>query len=128
MSIIYGVAGVPKTQGSMRHVGRGRMVHAKGLIEWRDKVVQATKDQADLTDAIHEPVHVNLRFTLPRPKTVTRLFPTAKQDIDKLARAVLDGLVIGGLLNDDGQVITLRASKEYGPAPGVLIGVRIHGS
>ncbi len=67
-------------------------------------------------------VEVSLVFTLKKPKTVTRSEPFIRPDIDKLSRAVLDGLT-GVAYEDDEQVVKLTAVKEYGDTEGVLIRV-----
>lgn len=65
-------------------------------------------------------VEVSLIFTLKKPKTVTRSEPFIRPDIDKLSRAVLDGLT-GVAYEDDEQVVKLTAVKEYGNIEGVTI-------
>jgi Holliday junction resolvase RusA-like endonuclease len=50
--------------------------------------------------------------------------PAVKPDIDKLCRAILDGLQDGGLLAEDSRVVTLTATKRY-PNPGDPTGVGI---
>jgi Holliday junction resolvase RusA-like endonuclease len=65
---------------------------------------------------------VVLHFHLERPKTVRRLEPTVKPDLDKLVRAVLDGITDARAWNDDSQVIAVWATKSYG-VPGVEIRV-----
>ena len=66
------------------------------------------------------PVAVALRFIVSKPKTVKRGYPSVKPDIDKLARAVLDGLT-GIVFQDDAQVIDLEVRKRYGDSPGVSV-------
>jgi Holliday junction resolvase RusA-like endonuclease len=58
---------------------------------------------------------VRITFYLSRPKSAPKkkVVPAGRPDIDKLARAVLDGLTEGGAWLDDGQVVTLHASKVY---------------
>jgi len=48
------------------------------------------------------------------------LYPAGVPDLDKLCRAVLDGLTMGGAWKDDSQVINLHAVKKYG-VPGCRI-------
>jgi len=71
-------------------------------------------------------VALDLEFRLARPPSVDprkRLYPATKPDVDKLARAVMDGLA--GLLYDhDAQVTDLAARKRYaapGESPGVVV-------
>jgi crossover junction endodeoxyribonuclease RusA len=83
------------------------------------------------------PVAVTVSFRMTRPKghfgagrnagTVRAsapAFPFGKPDVDKLARAVLDGLTEGGAFKDDAQVITLICHKIYSPRGGADIIVR----
>lgn len=100
---------------------------SKRLHPWRDLVIEAVRDQADLTDKLEGPVDVKLEFRIPTPKKPLHSTPISRRagDIDKLSRAVLDALTIGGIINDDSQVINLKASKEYvADLPGVIITIR----
>ena len=124
-TIAFSVTGDPAPQGSKRHVGNGRMVEAsKRLKPWRDLVIEAAADQADLTDTITGPVRVHLEFRIPRPLKPKHELPISRRagDIDKLVRAVLDGLTIGRLIEDDSHVVNLTATKRYSPTlPGVTV-------
>lgn len=74
---------------------------------------------------IEGPIEIRLSFFLPRPKAhfgtgrnAGKVKPsapknhTSKPDVDKLARAVLDGLT-GTAWGDDAQVETITATKQY---------------
>ena len=122
--VAYTVEGNPAPQGSKRHVGNGRMIEAsKRLKPWRDAVIAATTDMASKIEQLEGPLSVKLEFRIPRPKTVTRRYPITRSsgDLDKLIRAVLDGITIGELIHDDSQVISIKASKRYSELPGVTI-------
>lgn len=122
--VAYTVEGNPAPQGSKRHVGNGRMIEAsKRLKPWRDAVIAATADMASKIEQLEGPLSVKLEFRIPRPKTVTRRYPITRSsgDLDKLIRAVLDGITIGALIQDDSQVISIRSSKRYSELPGVTI-------
>lgn len=131
------VRGLPAPQGSKRPV---RLGNSKiGLVEssravgpWREAV------RAETQRAMPEPLAgaalVRLIFTFTRPKGHYRsgrhadqLRPGAphwhasRPDLDKLIRAVLDGLTAGGAWKDDGQVCGIEARKVYGAPPGCLI-------
>lgn len=137
------VPGLPRAQGSLKHVGKGRMVHSAGLIKWRDTITrtlqQWTGTYFGAWEPLDGPVEVRAVFYLPRPKTVKRQLPTASPDVDKLARGLLDSLAPkknrlpaeGAFLLDDSRVVDLRVSKRYvhdfdgdGAEPGVRIKVR----
>ena len=57
---------------------------------------------------------------MSKPKSAKRAFPSVKPDLDKLIRAVLDGLT-GVAFEDDSQVILIQSSKTYGENQGVWI-------
>lgn len=123
------VPGQPIPQGSKTAAvisGRAVMFDSnKKLKEWRATVTAATR-----TELIRQrfngfeadmPLVVFIEFYLERPKTVKRLFPAVKPDLDKLVRAVFDGVTDGHAWHDDSQVISVYASKTYGATPGALI-------
>ena len=127
------VRGIPAPQGSKRHVGNGRMIEmSKAVGPWREAVRAETQHAVPLP--LDGPVEVVLTFHVARPKGHYRTgrnagllrpgapgYPASKPDIDKLARAVLDGLTEGGAWKDDGQVVRLVAVKEYGEPAGAVI-------
>jgi crossover junction endodeoxyribonuclease RusA len=65
-------------------------------------------------------VEIDMIFTMARPKTVNRPEPSVAPDLDKLVRAVLDGLTAIAY-RDDGQVVRLTAAKQYGINPGLWV-------
>ena len=128
------VRGIPAPQGSKRHVGGGRMIESsKAVGPWREAVRGETQRVA--SEPVAGPVAVRISFMLPRPDGHWRtgrnahllragapVHPAGTPDLDKLCRAVLDGLTEGGCWKDDGQVVSLVASKIYAPgSPGCEI-------
>lgn len=118
--IQFFVEGTPVPQGSMKHIGNGRMIHSRAteLATWRALIALAAK-QAGCTP-IDSPIIISMRFQLKRPKTVKRDHPTVPPDLDKLVRGVLDGLT-NTAYTDDSQVIDIKASKVYSETLGVDI-------
>ncbi len=123
------VEGSPVPQGSFRHIGNGRIISANPkLNNWRqtiaDQIAQQTHHR--LVDAR---IRLELVFTLPRPKSVSikrRAVPTAKPDLDKLTRAVMDAISLERycqIIKDDSLVTDLHAVKRYDDInpPGVRI-------
>ena len=127
--VIFFTEGTPVTQGSMRSAGRGRMYHEKGpeLRAWRKAIQVAAKNAGAKPLQEHEPVQVVITFYLPRPKSVTRSYPSAKMDVDKLTRAVFDALS-EIVIADDGQVVSVQATKLYadGCKPGAHISIALY--
>ena len=54
-----------------------------------------------------------MMFFLRQPKRPKAPVPITKPDVDKLARACLDGMTDAGVFRDDSQVTTLTARKRY---------------
>jgi Holliday junction resolvase RusA-like endonuclease len=115
----FAIAGEPVPQGSMRHVGGGRLIHSKNLIVWRKKVAAHVRSVSDVS--IDGPVIIDVLFCLSKPKTVKRDLPTVAPDLDKLQRAIGDALSVDcDFLKDDAQVVEWHSRKIYGDA-GVII-------
>ena len=134
------VRGTPVAQGSKRVVGAGAgkaraiETNAHRLAPWRSTVSAAAVYAMDGADPISGPVHVSVDFTFARPqhhfgsgRNAERLKPSAPTyranapDLDKLLRAVFDGLT-GIVFRDDAQVAVVTASKRYGsPAARILV-------
>jgi crossover junction endodeoxyribonuclease RusA len=114
--MIITVRGTPAPQGSKRHVGGGRMIEmSKAVGPWREAVRGETQRAMLGRSPVTRPVSVLINFYLPRPKSLAKsiTLPAKRPDIDKLARAVLDGLTEGGAWLDDGQVVRLMCQKNY---------------
>lgn len=119
-AIVYSVEGTPAPQGSKTVTRSGLMFDAsKKLKPWRDAVKAASREQADLTDTVIGGVRVSIIFRFTAPKKPTRNYPPV--DIDKLCRSTLDGMVQGGIIEDDRHVVKLIAQKEYAETSGCLI-------
>lgn len=109
------VLGTAQPQGS-KTVYNGRAVDANAskLKPWRKAVTQQTLQQLQDWELTADPIQVTVDIFLPRPRTVTRPLHTVKPDLDKLARAILDGITdTKAVWVDDSQVIDLRARKHY---------------
>jgi crossover junction endodeoxyribonuclease RusA len=118
----FWVSGRPAPQGSKRHVGGGRMVEMSAAVgPWREAV--RGEAQRLVTAPIEGPVAVSLEFCLLKPKSVRRSAPCVRPDLDKLIRAVLDGLTMAGMFGDDAQVTEITASKSYATINGAWITV-----
>ena len=122
--------GTPRPKGSKRHVGGGRMVEAsKYLPEWEREVARAAA-VAHTGPMLLGPVTIAAEFVFPRPKSLkpnAEADPhTSTVDLDKLARAVGDGLTKAGVYKDDSQINTWHIHKRrarHGETPGAHITV-----
>lgn len=111
------IPGTPIPQGSKVAYNRGgRCVIAesnKKLPAWRKQVKEKLEQANASCEPITGEVSLQVIFFLPRPKSVTRLFPTTKPDLDKLIRAINDSATDAGVLEDDSQVVEIVAYKFY---------------
>ena len=100
----------------------GHIFHSQGsaLASWRAAIAIAAR-HAGAKPSI-QPIAMTMVFVFQKPKTVTRYEPTVPPDLDKLIRAVLDGLAAVAY-KDDAQVTEIKAVKIYGERPGVEVQV-----
>lgn len=135
MSVTFFVPGTPVPQGSKKWVGV--MVEANANLKpWRATVTSYALQAAHAQKAVmlDEPLYISMRFYLRRPKAHYRtgknsgvlknnapVFVQTTPDLDKLVRAVNDGITDAGLWKDDSQVVALHATKQYAEQPGVLV-------
>lgn len=124
-TIRFDVVGLPAAQGSRLPIraksGRivGHRETSKNHAPWRTAVAHAAKAAADqLLAPLDGPLmlHVDFRFAMPkaRPKRIRERgwnLKTSAPDIDKLLRALGDGLTAGGLITDDARIVTVTAAK-----------------
>lgn len=147
-SLQFQVPGIPAPGGSKRFVGFGKKTGRAILIDaggqknkdWRNAVMWAGREAIGQQPLFTGPLHVTMRFLMPRPKGHFRTngdlkpnapnFPTTKPDALKLARSTEDALT-GVAWNDDAQTVSLEIHKCYvgaGEAPGARIHILPHES
>tara|TARA_A200000159_G_scaffold68719_1_gene63634 strand:- start:2050 stop:2553 length:504 start_codon:yes stop_codon:yes gene_type:complete len=125
------VYGIPRPQGSKRHVGRGIMVEAsKHVGQWRNDVMSAAA--AVYRGApITGPVRLEIVFLFPRPKShfgtgrnadklkasaPVHCITRAHGDTSKLIRSTEDAISASSgypVIEDDSQVVKLSCEKRY---------------
>lgn len=118
--ITLNVVGLAAPQGSKTKMPNGAMVESASatgrakLVEWRRAVADAARKATAEHGTVAEPVSLRIFVRLPSPKSDPyRTLHASKPDASKLARAVEDALVHGGLLKDDAMVCSLVVNKEY---------------
>lgn len=127
----------PAPQGSFfaQIVGKGRGMRAivvsdnKRTEPWRKAVGEAARNamRAYQWLTLADACSVEIVFLLTRPKTVRRVWPCVRPDVDKLARSTLDALTAAGVFADDALVVRLAVEKRYAEGrqqPGARITVR----
>lgn len=123
--IAFRVVGIPKPKGSLRPVAKGVLKEqlSDALVTWGEAVAAAVREHRP-AEPIQGAVEVVCQFFLPRPKKPASPWPIAwrRNDVDKLARTILDHLTSAMVIEDDAQVVRLVASKQFGD-PGAEITV-----
>ena len=116
--------GKPKTQGStcaMIHRRTGTpMVRQEAETElkrWRKSITVAARTSPKRPEKpIQGGVRVEARFHILKPKSNTDAMASTRNttgDLDKLLRALLDGISDAGWWNDDAQVVEINATKVW---------------
>jgi Holliday junction resolvase RusA-like endonuclease len=134
-SISFFVAGEPVPQGStksfyIKKLNRTVTTHGnKNTNRWRERIATEAQHAGIEQDwswnddrNIGYAVTCAFNFTKPKSAPKKRQRNTKRPDLDKLIRAVLDGIT-DVLIPDDAQVIAIDAWKEYGAPPGLQITV-----
>lgn len=129
-SIYFEVFGIPRPQGSKLAFARSGKVWMResagdGLRTWRQHVYSAVVEVANGQPPYDGPVHLDVRFYLPRPKRPKWPRPASRPDLSKLIRALEDELT-GTLLSDDARIVSVSATKEWSDvehAPGARVRV-----
>ena len=143
--VVIRVYGIPRPQGSKRHLGRGIMVEASCHVgQWRNDVMSAAQ-QAYHGSAISGPVRAEINFYFPRPKghygtgrNADKLKASAPEhctthgrgDLSKLIRSTEDAISATSgypVMEDDSQVVELVCRKLYADEehpPGALVILR----
>ncbi len=120
------IHGEPVAQGRPRAFRRGNLIgfyDPKESKAWKAEIAAAVKDQPPFPADI--PLVLSVSFFLTRPKSVKRMYPTVKPDLDNYVKAVMDALK--GVWGDDCQVIRIRTSKQYSVnGAGALIQIQEH--
>jgi Holliday junction resolvase RusA-like endonuclease len=124
------VRGEPVGQGSMRHIGGGRMIASndKKLKAWREAIALAVQSKRLETGELVSfagAVRVDVKFCVPRVKAAAkRTHPTTPYDLDKQMRAVGDAISVNtDLVVNDSQIVVWNASKVF--ADGCPFGAHI---
>lgn len=126
------IPGPPPTQGSVKYVGMGRIIHDNSakLSVWRAQLRHAVEA---LTPDDHKhlplegPLELAVMATLRRPirhyrksgqlKQTAPTLPTVRPDLDKIIRAIDDALTLANAWRDDSQVVRVLALKAYALDP-----------
>ncbi len=132
----FWVPGLPQPQGSKTaFVVNGRAVvvdkNPKLLKPWREAVAAAAAESWRGREPLEGPLRVDVEFRLERGATVKRELPSVRPDLDKLERALLDGIGQAqkdwgvSIWRDDAQVVQLHGRKVYADRAGAWVRVGV---
>lgn len=127
--ITFTVEARPRPQGSKTGTRNGRVLEGRTRSQralfhaWRTRVADeaaVAMHHARRTVPFRGPVsvHTEFRFHRTRSTPTDHWWRTSTPDLDKLQRAVLDALKIGGIYGDDAQVAELTGLKLHSPPDG----------
>lgn len=129
-SLYIFVDGSPKSQGSLKYVGHrnGRPVlvnDSDATSVWRKLIADAARDTVGPGfDPLDVPLILTAHFIMPKPARPKFPVPATKPDVDKLLRAVGDGMKDGGIITDDSRFYNSHGWETYEDAentPGATI-------
>lgn len=130
--ITFRVVSTPAAKGSLKAIAvKGRIIltsTSRNLKTWEAAVADAARAAIPVLYPAGVGVRVAIEFVLPRPKDHPKTKErdhTSKPDIDKLLRALLDGLT-GVAFADDSQVCRVVVAKRYAglvEQPGAIVTV-----
>ena len=119
------IIGLPAPQGSKTRMPNGALVESSSATgrakfnDWRNSIaVEAfnTQQETGTVDWPYVELEVVFRFPMPKSRSATAKargsqWKGSTPDLDKLVRALGDGLVRGGLLPDDNRIVIVLAWK-----------------
>lgn len=126
----FWVDGVPQPQGSKTaFVVKGRAVvvdkNPKLLKPWRAAIASAAREAWAGRPLIDGPVMVTVSFRFVPGESVRREYPSVRPDLDKLLRALMDGIGDAGCVwADDSRVVRVVTEKSYAERAGALVTVQ----
>lgn len=134
------VPGIPIPEGSLKALNRRGtkqpiVIHqnSPALTKWRTAIAEMARYYMGVKPVFEsDAIELTCVFTVPRPRTVTREYPTVPPDLDKLMRSVGDALT-GIVYGDDAQSVDLHLRERYeghaeaareGPGVHIIVSVR----
>jgi Holliday junction resolvase RusA-like endonuclease len=130
LSLFLTIPGRPAPQGSKRAFivnGKVNLVEqSKALPAYRKAIAAECLAQANLwTRQDYAPIAVYINFAFKAPRKHGK-YPITPPDVDKLCRAVLDGIGQSGVVwRDDSQVVVIQATKTYSQTERTEIEVKL---
>ena len=96
-----------KTRAWEEHIGQHALVQLR--------TVEVDGDRDFTLPVKNSRYLVNLRFNIRKPVSYPKsvIHAVKKPDLDNLLKAVLDGLVVGGIIDDDNAITDLSVCKRY---------------
>ncbi|WP_169833309.1 RusA family crossover junction endodeoxyribonuclease [Corynebacterium phocae] len=108
------VPGVPRPQGSKRHIGGGRMVESSKYVKsWRQAVALKARHYRKRQPPLTGPLWLRVEFIMPARKREPDPggWHIVKPDVDKLLRAICDA-VTDIVIADDCLLVDVHVRKR----------------
>lgn len=130
-AIRFHVPGIPVAKGRARVTtigGHARAYTPAKTVAYESTVALMAQQAMGAAGPIDGPLAVSIVATWPIPaswskkRRETEFWKTSRPDVDNIAKAIGDGCN-GIVWADDSQIVWMRASKVYGPVPGVVVEV-----
>ena len=136
LAVTFKVEGTPVPKGRPRFARRGKFVSTyspKTTVDYESKVAEAARQAMGSQEPLEGPVAAYIYITLPIPVSYSKKRtqaclsgeerPTKKLDIDNVVKSLGDGMN-GIVYLDDGQIVSLHATKVWGTVGMVEVMVR----
>lgn len=134
--ISFEIPGDPRGKGRPKFARRGDFVQTytdDKTASYENLVSLAARDAMKGRPLFSGPMHFEMVATFKVPASMSakkreamllgEIKPTKKPDLDNIQKAVLDGMN-GVVFEDDAQVVTMLAGKQYGSPPRVWVHIR----
>lgn len=130
MLVEFKAVGKTAAQGSKRFAGRNCKTGNPLMLDtdpnlrpWRELVAVEALRARGSNPPYDGAVVLHADFHILKPKSVKRKYPSVPKDLDKLLRALCDGITSSGVWRDDAQVVSVIAHKVYSDWEGVDVTV-----
>jgi Holliday junction resolvase RusA-like endonuclease len=121
--VAFRVLGLPQPKGSKTANAHGfgvRDANAARLRPWEGLVAAEADRQREVVGCLTGPLGIDLTFRFPGPTTAAKWLRalgavpmSTMPDLDKLERAVWDGIQAGGLIENDARIACQTSAKFH---------------
>lgn len=107
-------------KGRARFARNGHAYTPRPTRDFERDISQMARSQWGSKALLDEPLTVKFEFSIKKPKTVSRQFPTVKPDLSNLIKSIEDALN-GIVWRDDSLIISIEAFKHYSDKDEIIL-------